>query len=73
MASAKTLTKSVFSIGTTTSKVTEDDMEESKDKDKSKKEAPQREDKRVKIKGMQMLSGEQSKAMPFKTGEVGNT
>jgi hypothetical protein len=33
VATAKSLAKSVFSIETSTSKVTEDDMEESKDKD----------------------------------------
>ncbi len=33
VASAKTLTKTVFSIGTTTSKVTKDNMEDSKEED----------------------------------------
>ncbi len=69
---ARTLMKKVFSIGTTTSRITENNLEEREDEDESKEEAPQREDKRVALKGMQMLSGEQSKAMSFKTGEEGN-
>jgi hypothetical protein len=40
VALAKTLPKSVFSIGTTTSKVMEDVMDESKEEDDSKEENP---------------------------------
>ncbi len=38
MALARTLSQSVFSIGTSTSKVTEDNTEESKEEDDSKEE-----------------------------------
>ncbi len=61
VATAKTLVKSVFSIGTTTSKVTKDDMEDSEDKEDSEEEAPQSKDKKVAIKGMGTLSGKQRK------------
>jgi hypothetical protein len=63
IASARTLAKSVFSIGTMTSKVTEDDMDESKEEDDSKEECPKNKEQRVVIKGMGMLSGEKNNTM----------
>jgi hypothetical protein len=70
VATARTLTKSVFSIGTLnrTSKVTEDDLEGRKEEDKSMEEMPEREEKRIAIEGMKMLAG--SKAILFKTSLV---
>ncbi len=41
VASAKTFLKSVFGIGTSTSKVMEDDMDESEEEDDSKDGRPQ--------------------------------
>jgi hypothetical protein len=72
VASAKTLAKSVFSIGTSnsTSKVAEEDPEESKEEEEdSNKDKLQKERKRVAIKVMQMLEKKKSTAMPFATGE----
>jgi hypothetical protein len=69
IASARTLAKSVFSIGTTTSKFAEDNMDESKEEDNSKKGSPTNTEQRVAIKGMGMLSGKKSKAMLFETGK----
>ncbi len=69
IASARTLTKSVFSIGTLTLKVMEDNMDESKEEDNSKEERPKNNEQRVAIKGMEMLSGKKSKAMLLETGK----
>ena len=68
VATAKSLAKSVFSIETSTSKVTEDDMEECKDKD-SKDELKKASKEQVTFKGMEMLCRGDSKAMTFNTGE----
>jgi hypothetical protein len=68
VATAESLAKSVFSIETSTSKVTEDDMEESKDKD-SKDESKKASKEKVTFKGTEMLCRGDSKAMTFNTGE----
>jgi hypothetical protein len=65
---AKSLAKSVFSIKTSTSKVTEDDMEQSKDKD-SEYESKKASKGQVTLKGMEMLCRGGSKAMSSNTGE----
>jgi hypothetical protein len=52
VASARTLAKSVFSIGTSTSKVTEDDVDESEEEDNSKDGRPQNKEPRSAIVGM---------------------
>ncbi len=65
VALARTLAKLVFSIGTSTSKVKEDDMDKSKEEDDSKEESKKQEV----IEGMQMLSGKKSKAMLLETGK----
>jgi hypothetical protein len=44
-------------------KVTNDNMDESKDEDNSKEESPKNKEQRVAIKCMGMLSGKKSKAM----------
>jgi hypothetical protein len=62
---ARTLAQLVFSIGKSTSKVTEDDMDKSKEEDNSKEEHKQK----AVIEGMQMLSGKKSKAMLLETGK----
>jgi hypothetical protein len=53
VASERTLAQSVFSIGISTSKVTEDNMDESKEEDNSKEENKEQ----AVIEGMRMLSG----------------
>jgi hypothetical protein len=68
VATAKSLAKSVFSIETSTSKVTEDDMEESKDED-SKDKLKKASKEQVTFEGMEMLCRGDSKAMTFNTGE----
>ncbi len=65
IASARTLKKSVFSIRTTTSKVTKDNLDEREEEDGSKEECPKNKEQMIAIKGMQMLSDEKSKAMLF--------
>jgi hypothetical protein len=65
VALARTLAQLVFSIGTSTSKVTEDDMDESKEEDNSKEENKEQ----AVIEGMQMLSGKKSKAKLLETGK----
>jgi hypothetical protein len=58
----RTLAKSVFSIGTSILKVTEDDMDESEEEDDSKDGRPQNKKPRIAMEGMRMLKGE--KVMP---------
>jgi hypothetical protein len=65
MALARTLAQLVFSIGTSTSKVTEDNMDKSKEEDDSKEGFKEQ----AVIVGMQMLSGKKSKAMLLETGK----
>ncbi len=69
VATAKSLAKLMFSIGTTTFKVTEEKMEESEEEDTSIEEKVERNKKRVAIKGMGMLDHNNSKAMLSETGE----
>ncbi len=70
VASVKSLAKLVFSIGTTTSKVTKDDMDESKEEDSSNGEAegPKEGEKTIAIKGMGILTGNDTKPKATKTG-----
>ncbi len=68
MATAKNLAKSFFSIETSTSKVTDDDMGESQDED-SKDELKKASEEQVTFDGMEMLCKGDSKAMTFNTGE----
>jgi hypothetical protein len=65
VALARTLVQLVFSIETCTSKVTEDDMDESNEEDDSKEENKEQ----AVLEGMQMLSGKTSKAMLLETGK----
>jgi hypothetical protein len=68
VATAKSLAKSVFSIEISTSKVTEDDMEETKVED-SKDQLKKASKEQVTFKGMEMLYRGDNKAMTFNTGE----
>ena len=68
VAMAKSLAKSVISIETSTSKVTEDDMEECRDED-SKDESKKASKEQVTFEGMEMLCRGDSKAMTFNIGE----
>jgi hypothetical protein len=68
VAMAKSLAKSVFSIETSTSKVTEDDMEESEDED-SEDKLKKASEEQVTFEGMEMLCRGDSKATTFNTGE----
>ncbi len=70
VATAKSLAKSVFSIRTTMSKVTEDKMEESKEEEDSKSEEIESNQERVTINSIRMLNSDNNKAMLFKTGET---
>jgi hypothetical protein len=63
VATAKSLAKSVFSIGTTTLKVTEDKMEESEEEEDSKSEQIESNQERVTIDGIGMLNSGDNKAM----------
>jgi hypothetical protein len=65
VALARNLAQLVFSIRTSTSKVTEGDMDKSKEEDNSKEENKEQ----AVIDGIQMLSGKKSKAMLLKTGK----
>ncbi len=60
----------MFSIGTTTSKVTEDDMDKSKEDNSSNGEAEGSKDdgKTIAIKGMGILTGNDTKPKATKTG-----
>jgi hypothetical protein len=69
VATAKSLAKLVFSIRTTTLKVTKEEMEESNEEDTSNEEKVKRNEKRVAIEGMGILNRNNSKEMPSKTGE----
>ncbi len=73
VALVKSLAKLVFSIGTTTLKVTKEDMDESKKMENSNgnEDQVQRNEKRAVIKGMGMLIGANNKTMTTKTGEEG--
>jgi hypothetical protein len=62
--------KSVFSIRTTTSKVTEDKMEESKEEEDSKSKQIESNQEQVTINGIGMLNSNNNKAMLLKTGET---
>jgi hypothetical protein len=70
VATAKSLAKSVFSIRTTTSKVTEDKMEKNKEEEYSKSEQIESNQERVTINGIGMLNSDKNKAMLLKTGEM---
>jgi hypothetical protein len=70
VATAKSLAKSVFSIGTTTSKVTEDKMEESKEEEDSKSKQIKSNQVWITIDGIRMLNSNDNKAMLLKTGEA---
>jgi hypothetical protein len=71
VATAKSLAKSVFSIRTTTSKVTEDEMEESKEGEYSKSKQIESNQEWVIINGIRMLNSNNNKAMLLlKTGEM---
>ncbi len=70
VASVKNLAKLVFSIGTTNSKVTEDDMDKSKEDNSSNGEAEGYKEggKTIAIKGMGILTGNDIKPKAAKTG-----
>ncbi len=70
MTTAKSLAKSVFSIGTTTLKVTEDEMEESKEEEDSKSKQIESNQEWVTINGIRMLNSNDNKAMLLETGEM---
>jgi hypothetical protein len=74
VASVKSLANLVFSIGTTTSKVTKDDMDESKEDNSSNGEAEGSKEggKTIAIKGMGILTGNDitPKAIKTSTGDV---
>jgi hypothetical protein len=70
VASVKSLAKLVFSIGTTTLKVTKDDMGKSKEDDSSDGEAEGSKEggKTIAIEGMEILTGNDGKPKATKTG-----
>ncbi len=70
VAMAKSLAKTVFSIGTTTLKVTEDKMEESEEEEDSKSKQIKSNQEWVTIDGIRMLNSNDNKAMLLKTGET---
>jgi hypothetical protein len=70
VATAKSLAKSVFSIGTTTSKDTEGEMEESKEEEYSKSKQIKSNQEQVTISSIGMLHSDKNKAMLLKTGET---
>jgi hypothetical protein len=70
VAMAKSLQKSVFSIGTTTSKVTEDKMEESKEEEDSKSKQIKSNQEQVTINGIGILNSDDNKAMLLETRET---
>jgi hypothetical protein len=70
VATAKSLAKSVFSIRTTTSKVTEDKMEESKEEEDSKSKQMESNQEQITINGIRMLNRNDNKAMLLETGET---
>jgi hypothetical protein len=73
VALVKSLATLLFSIGTTTLKVTKEDTDKSKETENSirDKDQVQRNKKRVAIEGMEMLTSTNNKIMTTKTGEEG--
>jgi hypothetical protein len=70
VATTKSLAKSVFGIGTTKSKVTEEEMEESKEEEYSKSKQIKSNQERVTIDGIRMLNSNYNKAMLLESGET---
>jgi hypothetical protein len=69
-ATAKSLAKSVLSIGATMLKVTEDKMKESKEEEYSKSKQIESNQERVTIDGIRMLISNANKAMLLETREM---
>jgi hypothetical protein len=70
VAMAKSLAKSVFSIKTTTSKSTEDKMEESEEEEYSKSKQIESNQERVTTDGIGMLNSNKNKVILLETGET---
>jgi hypothetical protein len=65
VAMAKSLAKSVFSIGTMTLKVTEDEMEESEEEEYSESKQIKSNQEWVTIDGIGMLNSDENKAQGY--------
>ena len=65
VATAKSLAKSVFSIRTTTLKVTEDEMEESEEEEYSESKQIKSNQEWVTIDGIGMLNSDENKAQGY--------